>query len=158
MLELSVDLDAILSGHQNPIYTVENGPNSNEVFTGGNDKGVVLWNLNKMSFDKILMPVESSVYALNYIEHINCLAIGERSGKVSLYSFEGNEIIATLDFHAKPVFDLKALKGKNELLVASEDGNVSIWCLNTFKKLHRLEISSETVRTIAINPDESLIA
>lgn len=158
MLKLSVDLDAILSGHQNPIYTVENGPQSNEIFTGGNDKGVVLWNLDRMTFDRILMPVESSVYALHYIEHINCIAIGERSGKITIFSFDKNEILSTLDSHTKPVFDLKSLKGKDELLAASEDGNVSIWCLKTFKKLHHLEISSQTVRTIAINPDETLIS
>src|SRR5690606_1031612 len=120
MLDVSVQLDAILSGHQNPIYTVENGPEPNHIITGGNDKGVVLWDLKKMTFDRILMPVESSVYALHYIPFLNLLSIGERSGKVSLFSFDANKVVATLFYHEKPVFDLHVLKNKKELLVASE--------------------------------------
>ncbi|HLT42162.1 MAG TPA: hypothetical protein VKZ95_05605, partial [Sphingobacteriaceae bacterium] len=84
MKNLTVALDAILSGHQNPIYTVENGPNPNMLFTAGNDKGVVLWDLDTMTFKSILMKVQTSVYALHYIPEISCLAVGEQSGKVSI--------------------------------------------------------------------------
>ena len=158
MLELTVQLDAILSGHQNPIYTVENGSKPNEILTAGNDKGIVAWNLDKMSFDKILLPVQSSVYALHYIPTLDCLAIGERSGKISIFSFKENKILATLPFHEKPVFDIKVLKSKNELLAASEDGVVSIWCLKDFKKLHHIQLSEQTTRTITISPDEKTVA
>src|SRR5690606_8470225 len=147
-----------LSGHQNPIYTVENGPELNQIITGGNDKGVVLWDLKKMTFDRMLTPVDSSVYALHYIPFLNILSIGERSGKITLFSFDKNEIIATLLYHEKPVFDLQVLESKTELLAASEDGSVSIWCLKSFKKLHHLDISEQTVRTITVSPDERLIA
>src|SRR5690606_16462452 len=157
MLELSVQLDAILSGHQNPIYTVENGSKSNQLLTAGNDKGIVLWDLNKMTFDKVLLPVDSSVYALHYIPSLNYLAIGERSGKISIFSFDSQKVIETLAFHNKPVFDLKYLSRKNELIASSEDGTVSVWSLKTFKKIHHLDISNQTVRVIAIDPLEANI-
>src|SRR5690606_23749402 len=112
MMELNVELDAILSGHQNPIYTVENGPLSHQIFTAGNDKGVVLWDLNKMGFDKVLLPVDSSVYALRYIPELNYLIVGERSGKIGVFDFATGGIISTLSYHDKPVFDLLYIKGK----------------------------------------------
>src|SRR3546814_19913432 len=80
-----------------------------------------------------------------------------RSGKINIFSFDSHEVIETLLFHAKPVFDLKFLASKNELIASSEDGTVSVWCLKTYKKIHHLDISNQTVRVIAIYPMESTI-
>lgn len=74
-MKLSIELDAILSGHQNPIYTVENGPEPYHLFTGGNDKGLVLWNLEKMNFEKILLPVQSSIYSAHYDSNTDFLFV-----------------------------------------------------------------------------------
>src|SRR5690606_14347622 len=82
MYSLQIDKAGTLSGHQNPIFAVENGPVPETVFTGGNDKGVVQWNLEAMAFEKILYPVQFSVYALHLIANTPLLAVGTRDGKV----------------------------------------------------------------------------
>src|SRR5690554_6198761 len=158
MKDLTIELDAILSGHQNPIYTVENGPKPNMLFTAGNDKGVVLWDLDSMTFKAILMKVQTSVYALHYISEIACLAIGEQSGKVSIYDFKTDKVIATLEHHKKPIFDIKTVPSKSEIVVSSEDGSVSIWSWIKFEKVHSFQVSSTTIRNIVLSPDEKIIA
>lgn len=158
MNELTIELESILSGHQNPIYTVENGPRPNMLFTAGNDKGVVLWDLDTMTFKEVLMNVHTSVYALHYIPEIACLAIGEQSGKVSMYDFTQNKVVATLIHHQKPIFDIKSIRGKAEIILSSEDGSVSIWCWKEFKKVHQFQLSATTIRNIAVSPDEKHVA
>lgn len=140
-----------LSGHQNPVYALANSEQPGIFFTGGNDKGIVEWSLEKMSFLKVLMPVKSSVYSLHYYN--DQLFAGQRSGEVSIYDFKQRAVINTFIAHEKPVFDLITIPAKNEFLTASEDGTVGIWSIADQTLLYRIQVSTDTVRAIALSPD-----
>ncbi|WP_316743482.1 WD40 repeat domain-containing protein [Pedobacter antarcticus] len=145
-----------LSGHQNPIYALSNS-NRNEIFlTGGNDKGIVEWSLDKLNFEKVLIPVKSSVYSMS--SDGNLLLYGQRSGEVQLYDLQKNEIIISIQAHEKPVFDIVPIPEKNEFLTASEDGTVKVWSLTDFTLLYSIQVSAQTVRSIAISPDRRHLA
>lgn len=149
---------AFLSGHQNPVYALESSQKLGIIFTGGNDKGVVEWSLKNMSFIKVLMPVKSSVYSLHAPACAPVLAVGERSGAISLFDFTEQKITAQLDQHKLPIFDLASVNRKKELLAASEDGTISVIDLTSFKLLYNFKVSELTVRCIAISKDEKLVA
>lgn len=155
---ISVKLTAGISGHQNPIYTVENSQKLHIFFTAGNDKGVVEWSLKTHDLVKVIMPAETTVYALHCPAAAPLLAVGERSGKVSLFHFIDQKIAAELTFHQEPVFDIQSLNSKKELLVASEDGSVSVWSLENYEKLYQFGVAGAMVRCIAISPDEQYLA
>ena len=70
------------------------------------------------------MPVSSSVYALHAPAIVPVLAAGERNGDVSLFNFEEQKVTAVLKHHKQPIFDIKSVSSKKELLVSSEDGTV----------------------------------
>lgn len=142
-----------LSGHQNPIFTVANGADPTQVFTAGNDKGVVQWDLQTMSFERIILPVQSSVYKLYRIPGTSLLAIGERRGLVSVVDIDTAGVVAKLEHHQRPVFDIIAFEDKPELILSSEDGSVSVWDRRNFSLLYHFSVAAETVRTIAISPD-----
>jgi len=144
------------SGHQNPIYALTKSAKDGIFFTAGNDKGVVEWSLNQMAFVMVKMPVQSSVYYLHNFE--DRLFVAERSGAFSVYDFLAQEITYRINAHPKPIFGMQTISYKNELLTSSEDGSVAIWSLSDFKELYRLEISTDTVRCIAISPTEKEIA
>lgn len=146
-----------LSGHQNPIFTVENGPEPAMLFTAGNDKGVVQWNLDSMAFGRVLLPVQSSVYKLYHIPGTSLLAVGERRGLVTIVDVDTQEVVAKLEHHQRPVFDIIAFADKPELILSSEDGSVSVWNLRDYSLLYHFSVSAETVRTIAISPDEKTV-
>lgn len=145
-----------LSGHQNPVYSLVNSPEKDRFFSAGNDKGVVEWSLDTMSFTKVILPVQSSVYALHTYE--NLLFIAQRSGLILVFDLEEQKVKTTLSFHQKGVFDLKTLAYKQELISTGEDGSVAVWSLKDFSLLYQFQVISDTVRTIAVSRDEKEIA
>lgn len=145
-----------LSGHQNPIYSLANTASGNGFYSAGNDKGVVEWSLDTMSFVKVVVPVQSSVYALHRYEDL--LFIAQRSGLILVYDTSASKLVSTLTFHKKAVFDIKTVPSKNELISTGEDGIGAVWSLKDFSLLYSFSVISNTVRAIAISGDESEVA
>lgn len=153
-----VDKTAELTGHGNPIFTLELSQKPGVVFTGGNDKGLVEWSLKDYSFIKVMFPIVASVYAIHCPAGYPLLFAGLRNGHVLVFDFTGQKIIHTLKGHQQPIFDIKSIRRKDELLVASEDGTVSVWSLKTFDQVYTLKVSHDTIRSISIAPDEKQAA
>ena len=145
-----------LSGHQNPIYALVSSTKPDIFYSAGNDKGVVEWSLDTMAFVKVLVPVQSSVYALH--RHDNLLFIGQRSGLITVFDLAQQKIVSTLSHHQKGVFDVKTITSKNEIISTGEDGTVAIWSLSDFSLLYNFPVIKDTVRTIALSIDEKEIA
>ena len=145
-----------LSGHQNPVYALTNSGKTGVFFTGGNDKGVVEWSLEKMSFSKVLMPVKTSVYSLH--QYKDQLFVGQRSGELSIFDLNKQVITANFQAHEKPVFDIVTIPAKQEFLTASEDGTVGVWSLADLSLLYRIRVSADTVRAIALSSNGLHIA
>jgi centriolar protein POC1 len=143
---IKVDCIAEISGHQNPIYTVENSQKPHIFFTGGNDKGVVEWSLKTGGFVKVMMPVASSVYALHCPAFLPVLIAGERSGSASVFNFLEQKVTHTLKNHNLPVFDIQSVESKKEILLSSEDGTVSVWSAENFELVYRFRVAGDTVR------------
>jgi len=155
---ITVEKTAELTGHSNPIFTLALSQKPGILFTGGNDKGVVEWSLKTNSFIKVLFPVPASVYAIYCPFGLPYLFAGLRTGDVAVFDFIEQKVVKLLKHHTKPVFDIKSASQKNELLVASEDGTVSIWSLETLSLLHTIKVSYDTVRCIGISVDEKQVA
>lgn len=149
---------AELTGHQNPIYTVENSQKPHIFFTGGNDKGVVEWSLKTNSFVRVMMPVKSSIYALHCPDFLPVMIVGERSGHASVFNFLEQKVTHKLEHHKLPVFDIQSIASKKEVLLSSEDGTVSVWGIDQFELIYQFKVAHDTVRVMAISPDEKLIA
>jgi WD40 repeat protein len=153
-----VEKKAELTGHSNPIFTLALSQKPGILFTGGNDKGVVEWSLKTNSFIKVMFPVPASVYAIYCPEGFPYLFAGLRTGDIAVFDFIQQKVVTLLKYHTKPVFDIKSVSHKNELLVASEDGTVSIWNMNTLELLHTINVAADTVRCISITPGEKQAA
>ncbi len=145
-----------LTGHQNPVYALAASAKNETFFSAGNDKGIVEWSLETMAFVKVKMPVQSSVYYLHY--NNNLLFIGERSGAFSVFDLQAEKVVARINAHTKPIFNIQTIKSKNELLTTGEDGSVAVWSLHDYSEIYRFQAAYDTVRAIAISPDETEIA
>ncbi|AMR32160.1 hypothetical protein A0256_12365 [Mucilaginibacter sp. PAMC 26640] len=155
---ITVQKTADLTGHSNPIFTLELSQKPGILFTGGNDKGLVEWNLADDTFIKVMFPVPTTIYAIHCPEGYPIMLAGLRSGEVLVFNFIEQKITHRLRHHVKAVFDIKSISKKDELLIASEDGTVSVWSLNTMELLHIIKVSHDTIRCIAVNPDQSRVA
>ncbi|HEX8608478.1 MAG TPA: WD40 repeat domain-containing protein, partial [Pedobacter sp.] len=145
-----------LNGHQNPIYALSDGLSTDTFYSAGNDKGVVEWSLERLAFVSVLVPVQSSVYALHRVDQL--LFIAQRSGVILVYDLAEKIIKATLSFHKKAVFDLKSIPHKQELISTGEDGNVAVWSIKDYSLLYNFSVVSDTVRVIAVSNDEQEVA
>ena len=145
-----------LSGHQNPIYALARATHANGFYSAGNDKGVVEWSLDKMAFVKVILPVQSSVYALHRYQ--NLLFVGQRSGLILVFDLQQNQSVATLRFHQKGVFDIKTIPSKNEIISTGEDGNIAVWSLKDFSLLYDFSVLHNTIRVLAVSNDEKEVA
>jgi len=150
---ITVQKTAELTGHSNPIFTLALSQKPGILFSGGNDKGVVEWSLKTNNFIKVMFPVPASVYAIYCPEGFPLMFTGLRTGDVAVFDFLQQKVITILKHHTKPVFDIKSVSSKKELLVASEDGTVSIWNMDTLQLLHTINVSNDTVRCISITPN-----
>jgi WD40 repeat protein len=145
-----------LAGHQNPIYALADAVVADRFYSAGNDKGIVEWSLTEMAFVRVLVPVQSSVYALHRLN--NMLFIGQKSGVILVFDLLANKVLATLRHHKKGVFDLKTLVSKGELLSTGEDGLVAVWSLKDFSLLYDFQVIAQVIRVISISNDEKELA
>ncbi|HEY4195166.1 MAG TPA: WD40 repeat domain-containing protein [Mucilaginibacter sp.] len=150
---IKVEKAAELTGHSNPIFTLELSQKPGILFTGGNDKGLVEWSLETNSFIKVMFPVAASIYAIHCPPGYPLLFAGLRNGDVLVFDFIEQKITRTLKHHQAPIFDIKSVGRKNELLVASEDGTVTIWNLKTLEQVYAIKVSNDTIRSISISPN-----
>lgn len=155
---MEVQKSAELSGHSNPIFSLELSQKPGILFSGGNDKGLVEWSLESNAFIKVMFPVMASIYAIHCPVGYPLMFTGLRSGEVLVFNFVEQKITHRLRHHIKPIFDIKSSDKKGELLIASEDGTVSVWSLETLELLHSIQVSTDTVRCITINPAEDRVA
>ncbi|MBE8719924.1 WD40 repeat domain-containing protein [Sphingobacterium pedocola] len=151
-------LKGTLTGHQNPIFALEGIPGKSLLFSGGNDKGVVEWDLKEMKFRRVLCTVPASVYTLYHIPQTNYLAVGMRNGEIYIVDFTKQELVAKLKVETGAVFCIKSLRGKQELIATGEEGKAYVWDLKNFELLYCFSVSKVTVRTFSILEDESRIA
>lgn len=156
---MEVNLRNTLTGHQNPIYTVAIDSVQHKLYSAGNDKGIVEWDLEKDAFSRVLCNVSSSVYCLAVIPQTNYLVAGLRNGDVLVIE-RGEEVVlkAQLSVGRGAVFAVQYLPSKNELLAIGEQGKAYVWSMDTFDLLYQFEISKTTVRTIAWESSLNILA
>ncbi|MGO1519904.1 MAG: WD40 repeat domain-containing protein [Sphingobacterium sp.] len=156
--QIDVTLAATLTGHQNPIFALALDFQGTTLFTGGNDKGVVEWDLTSFSFKRILCKVDASIYSLLRIPDSPWLAVGLRSGEVLIVDIHEQSLKARLHTQSGAVFSIQYIPGKKELIAIGEEGTAYVWTVDGFQQLYRFKVSETTVRVIAISEDANQLA
>lgn len=153
-----ITLANTLIGHQNPIYTLAVDSSKGLLYSAGNDKGIVEWDLNTQSFKRVLCTVPSSVYTLCLIPEKDLLIAGMRNGEVLVINKVKPELLAKLKVDKGAVFNVQYLENKDELIAIGEEGKAYVWNADTFELLYSFRISKDTVRSIAINDAQNYIS
>lgn len=153
-----ISLHGTLAGHQNPIYTLEVDMDSHILYSAGNDKGIVEWDLTEMKFKRILCAVPASVYCLKIIPRTNWIAAGMRNGELFIIQRTEPELVAKLKVEKGAIFDVQFLAPKNEIIAIGEEGKAYVWSLDTFQLLYTFQVSKDRVRTMAVSTEGKFIA
>lgn len=153
-----ISLKGTLKGHQNPIYTLEVDTSQHLLYSAGNDKGIVEWDLVSMQFKRLLCAVPSSVYCLKLIPDTDWIAAGMRNGELFIIQRNEPRLIAKLKVDKGAIFSIQVLPTKNEIIAIGEEGKAYVWSLDGFQLLYTFQVSKDGIRTIAVSEDKKNIA
>lgn len=146
-----VTLENTLIGHQNPIYTLAIDEQNGLLYSAGNDKGIVEWDMKTLKFSRVLCTVPSSVYNLCFIAEMGLLLATLRTGGILVIGTNGPKLAAKLTMGKGACFIAKPILSKNELVAVDENGKAYVWSLNNYELLYSFQLSSTTVRSIVID-------
>ncbi|WP_437920995.1 WD40 repeat domain-containing protein [Sphingobacterium sp. LRF_L2] len=158
MYTIDIALSATLTGHQNPIFSLAKSSHPSHIFSAGNDKGVVEWDLEAGKFKRILCSVPASVYAMELLEERSILVIGLRNGEIWCVDIDKQILVRKMSTERGAVFALKSIPEKGELIAIGEEGVAYVWSLENFDLLYRFRVSTTTVRTIESYPGGNQVA
>jgi len=156
MIKIQVKKLHTLTGHNDCVYALVEGPNPQYFFTGSGDGMVVLWDLEDPEDGKLIAKVNHSVYALEVDKVRNLLIVGHNFEGIHVIDLESRNELWSINLTNQSIFDIKV--SGNDLFVATADGMVIILDIEKRAVKRHLKISEKSVRVLAINPDKRTLA
>ena len=156
MSKVNVSKLNTLTGHNDCVYTLEKSQFDNKFFSGAGDGMVVCWDFNDPENGKLLAKLPNSVYGLHYSESLNILAVGHNYDGIHLIDWEKGEEVGSLNMTKASIFDIQSYQG--HFLVGDSSGLLTVVEANTLQITAKVQVSSQSIRTIALNEEQGEVA
>ncbi|PSL02321.1 WD40 repeat domain-containing protein [Cecembia rubra] len=156
MLNIQVNKQHTLTGHNDCIYALVEGPDPRFFYTGSGDGMVVEWDLDKPKDGRLIAKVAHSVYAMEVDKERNLLFIGHNFEGIHVVDLEKSKEIWSLKLTDQSIFDIKAVG--NELYVGTGDGIIIIVDIEQRAVKKHIKISKKSVRVFALDPTKRHLA
>lgn len=155
MNKITVEKFDTLTGHRDCVYALSDGPR-NSFFSSGADGLVVQWDSEKSNQGELVVKVENSVYALEYLKQEDLLLVGQNFAGVHLIDLKSRkEVLSTAITNAQ-IFDLKRIE--DTVLVATGSGELIVLGFPQLKTIAKYRYSDKGARCIAVNTVSNEIA
>lgn len=154
--DIQVAKQYTLKGHKDCIYTVAPAAEAHHFFSGAGDGMVVRWDFNDLENGRIIAKVPASVYAIHHEPERNNLIIGQNYEGIHIIDLKDNQEAGSLKLTGSAIFDIKVYKEK--ILVATGDGVITVINYQNLKILERIDLSSESARSMAIHREAGEMA
>ena len=145
-----------LAGHSNPIYAVIAHPFEPLLYTAGNDKGIVEWDLNTKTHQRIFNQILHTVYCLEIIPENNLLIAGCNDGNICFFDLKSTKLIGKLNT-GSAVFSLQFISHKRELLATTDRGTFLIIDPLERKIIHQFQSGIQKVRSFTYHQQQNLL-
>jgi WD40 repeat protein len=146
-----------LEGHNNPIYAVVAHPSQSLCYTAGNDKGIVEWDTNSQQFSRLFAPITHTVYALEIVVAHHLLVAGCNNGDI-LFFDTNSTLIQFKIAVGSPIFCIKYLATKKELVVSTDAGEIIVVNIVDQKIVHRFASGNQKIRCFDYNIAVNMLA
>lgn len=156
-MEIKIEAGEIFAAHQDCIYALCTGPEEGTFFSSGADGNILMWTLKNNEIARVVCRTGMPVYSLIYLPLQDLLIAGQRDGGIHFIRVIEKQIMKSVQVHTKPIFDLKLLPD-GRILAASGDGSFSVWNLEEYACDIKAEISSSSLRCLAIHENTSRMA
>lgn len=155
MIQLS--LQSEYSGHKGSIFAMKADSDEAFLYSGGDDKVVAKWHLEKENYAEALLQTPSSIYSMALMEGENAIAVGTREGTFYCVDTLTKEIKAQYRPFTDSVYELVFDNNNQRLWVLYGGGNLCIWELKTGEISHILPITSQNLRSIVFDKNLAFI-
>ncbi len=156
MTKIKVEKTQVLVGHRDSIYTLVPTHEPSQVVSAAGDGMIVLWDLSKSNDGQLLAKVTNSVYAIALSKHANQLIIGHNYEGIHLIDLETKKQISSRKLTSASIFDIQVTK--DYIFVAMGNGEVAVLNEQTLEVVRQLTFSTQSARSITINPTKKEIA
>lgn len=136
--------------HNGPLYAVAFSKKHNLLFTGGSDKVVATWDLEKEENTPLTIKTDSAILNFQLLNEEKQLFIGLFSGNFHVIDLETRKEISVFSNHKLGVFTSSYMQSYNRLIVGAGDGSLSIWDTKKNKLLKTHQLSNGKIRAIQV--------
>lgn len=156
MSSINVNRLYALTGHRDCVYSIATGRNFNEIYSAGGDGLVVHWNLKTPDLGEVIAKLESSIYAIHFVDSMNMLVVAQNFNGLHFIDPLLRKELTSLKISDNYIFDLSS--HENKLFVAVGNGSVKVVDLTDFQIIKSLNHSDKSARCIAINKKQNELA
>lgn len=156
MANMVVSKVSTFSGHRDCVYTLEGYKTPSVFFSGAGDGMIVKWNLKDGDKGVLIAKMDTSVYALHYCLPYDCLVVGQNYEGIHVIDVESKVEKASLKLTDVAIFAIQSYK--DLIFVGTKDGDVVVVKLQNLSVVTRLQFSSKSARSMAINVERKELA
>lgn len=156
MANMVVSKVSTFSGHRDCVYTLEGYKAPSIFFSGAGDGMVVKWDLKDGDNGVLIAKMNTSVYALHYCLPYDCLIVGQNYEGIHVVDVESKVEKASLKMTDVAIFAIQSYK--DLIFVGTKEGEVVVVKLHNLSIVTRLQFSSKSARSMAINPESKELA
>ena len=145
-----------LSGHRDCVYTLQRSASSHLFFSGAGDGMIAAWDLTNPDKGQLIAQLPNSVYALHHHPKNGLLIAGHNYDGIHLLDWQNKLEVGSLQITTAAIFDIQSFD--NNVFIASGDGTITQVDISDLTVKRKIQVSSKSVRTLAINQASGEIA
>ena len=113
MVKIIANNYANFIGHNSSIYALAENPENCMFFSASGDGLVVKWDLSIPGDDGVgIAKVDSSIYAMHYLQQSGILAIGQNNFGIHMVDPESKTVVSSIPLTKSSIFDIKSIDNK----------------------------------------------
>lgn len=144
-----------LDGHQDCVYALEEGEESNLFYSAAGDGMVVLWDMNNPETGSLMAKMKNSVYAIHLFQN-SVLVAGQNFEGIHIIDISTKKELGSLKTTNAQIFDIKS--AGNRLFVGSGDGTLFVVDFSSLAIVKKIKLGDKSVRSIDVNNELGEIA
>jgi WD40 repeat protein len=156
-MNILIKKKAIFIGHLSSVYALAVGKIHNLFFSAGGDGWLVEWDLNQPELGHLIAKTDFNIFSMAYDEKREWLMAGDMYGGLHWINLKSKKNFKSSQFHQKGIFGIKQLND-NFLLTLGGEGSLGIWDIEKISLTAAIEISPNSLRSVAFHPTKPELA
>lgn len=156
MPNLQVEKIAQLTGHNASVFALGKDHSPGTFLSGAGDGWIVRWDLDSPKDGRLIAKVETQIFSLFYLPESSVVVAGNMNGGVHWVHLDHPERTRNIAHHQKGVFAIEPYE--NCLFTAGGQGMLTKWDQSTGRSLESIQLSGQSLRSIAVSAGRKEIA